>query len=106
MVEYWFDPRHGGALRILRDGNNTIEGTDMSGARWFADVVGRAGPRGRGGEVLEVDFTRKGRGHHGAKVLKATYGKGRNTLEWNDGPGGARGNVWRRLRADPRALFC
>ena len=98
VTEIWFDPNHGGALRVVSynrgGGGGTIRGTDRDKV-WqtkFTCV--------RGGKSIRVDFSEKRRtAHHGGTtVMVATYGDRRNTLSWPDK------NVWHRVRSNVRKL--
>lgn len=97
MEEVWFDPRHTGALRIIRydshGTNGTIEGSDPAELRWTVpfERVGRS--------EIAVDFAAK-KTHHGRRHMRAVYTDRRNTLAWPDS------NRWRRVRVDPRLLLC
>lgn len=87
-MEYWYDPRHTGALRVVHRGHSLIYGSDPTEKSWTASlcVIDRAS--------IEVDFTKK-ETHHGRRLMIATYKNRRNELHWEDG------NVWLRIRVNP-----
>ena len=91
-MEYWYDPRHTGALRVIHHGRGLMYGSDPAEKSWTASVCAIDGAS------IEVDFARK-KTHHGRRLMVAEYKKRRNELHWPDG------NVWFRLRVDPRNLL-
>lgn len=91
-MEYWFDPRHTGALRIIDYNKRIIYGSDPNEPMWsvtFEKVTD---------DAIKVDFTNK-KTHHGKTVMIAKYSNRRNDLNWPDT------NRWLRLRQDPRILL-
>ena len=91
-MEYWYDSRHTGALRVIDHRRGRLFGGDSSEVFWTASV------RRVDDKTIEVDFVDK-RTHHGRRIMHAVYKDRRNRLHWPDG------NVWRRLRVDPRTLI-
>ena len=91
--EYWFDPRHTGALRVIDARAGVLYGSDPAEPRWTAHVR-----RVDGGRALDVDFAPK-RTHHGAREMRAVYEDRRNALAWPDG------NRWLRIRVPPQRLL-
>lgn len=89
MTEVWFDPKHGGALRILDPKGKTITGTDRDKI-WVTHFEPVSA------QDIRVDFSRKRRTalHHGRTVMVARYEQQRNRLVWPDG------NVWLRIRSN------
>ena len=86
-MEFWYDPRHTGALRVIS--GTQISGSDPSEKLWVVQT------RVLDDNSIEVDFRTK-KTHHGKKIMKAIYKKRRSELHWPDG------NVWLRMRVDPR----
>lgn len=91
-MEYWFDPRHTGALRVIDTQNKKIHGSDPQEVQWSVPYV-----TDQGGRRIEVDFATK-RTHHGRRILVAAYEGRRNVLHWSDG------NKWLRVRHNPKHL--
>ena len=93
MKEYWYDPQHTGALRIIDYENSLIYGSDPNEPYWVVSfkTVDK-------GNSLIVDFHNK-KTHHGRVILKTTYKDRRMTLHWEDG------NKWRRIKQDPNILL-
>ena len=87
-MEYWYDPRHTGALRVIHRGRGLIYGSDPAEESWTARLcdINRTS--------IEVDFAKK-ETHYGRRLMIATYKNRRNELHWEDG------NVWLRIRVDP-----
>lgn len=92
MVEYWYDPRHTGGLRIIDYNKNEIYGSEPSEPVWSVTFDCLDNNR------LMVDFHNK-KTHHGRKILRTTYEDRRMTLHWEDG------NKWRRIKQDPCILL-
>lgn len=91
-MEYWYDPNHTGALRIIDYTENKIYGSDPNEPLWVV-TFDRLGTN-----RLIVDFRNKDT-HHGKNILKTEYEDRRMTLHWEDG------NKWRRLKQDPLILL-
>lgn len=92
LIEFWYDRHHTGALRIIDYRTRMIYGSDPKEQVWQCpfDV--------QSPHAINVDFRTK-KTHHGKKDMTAVYTERRNRLEWPDG------NVWLRIRHDPRILF-
>ena len=91
MLEWWYDRRHTGALRVIHRHEGHILGSDPAEPYWKVRF------KTEGSGQIVVDFATK-RTHHGRRVMVATYRARRNELHWPDG------NVWLRVRMDPRLL--
>ena len=91
-MEYWYDPQHTGALRVIDYEKKRIYGSDPKEPYWCVsfDVV-------RNGTIL-VNFTNK-KTHHGKKMLITKYEDRNMTLHWEDG------NKWMRMKQDPTILL-
>ena len=87
-MEYWYDPRHTGALRVI---HRLIYDSDPAEESWTTRLcdIDRTS--------IEVDFAKET--HHGRRLMIATYKNRRNELHWEDG------NVWLRIRVDPFTTF-
>jgi hypothetical protein len=94
-MEFWYDPNHTGALRIIDYKNNYIYGSDPKESTWCVtfDVLQQEKKC-----CLIVDFHKK-KTHHGKKIMRTTYEDRNMTLHWEDG------NKWRRMKQDPRILL-
>lgn len=93
-MEYWYDPQHTGAMRIIDHKNNCIYGSDPKEPLWQVSFKVLNLEK----KTLIVDFKNK-KAHHGKKILKTTYCDRNMTLNWEDG------NKWRRMKQDPRILL-
>jgi len=101
MEGYWFDPKHGGCLRLVSEdgkGAYVIHGAygddeppANAEAYWYA--LARSDSRARG--ALIVDFVGK---PHKVRTRYRAVLDGRN-LHWDDG------NVWRKAYTTPRLLL-
>ena len=91
-MEFWYDPQHTGALRIIDKKNNIIYGSDPNESYWEVtfNVLNN--------DTLIVDFRNK-KTHRGKKIFRTTYEDRNMTLHWEDG------NKWRRMKQDPRLLL-
>lgn len=92
-LEFWYDPRHTGALRVVDHRAGRIRGSDPSEADWSVTF------RRKGPLLLVVDFSEK-HTHRGQTNMVARYAERRSRLMWPDG------NMWWRVRVDPRRLIC
>lgn len=92
MIEFWFDPHHTGALRVIDYNSKTIYGSDPKEPHW------KCAFKCLSSDSILVDFTTK-QTHRGKKQMIATYKSRRNKLVWPDT------NVWLRVRYDPRILL-
>ena len=91
-MEYWYDPNHTGALRIIDVKRKLIFGSDPNEPYW--DVSYEKIQKGK----ILVNFENKNT-HHGKKLLIANYEDRNMTLHWEDG------NKWRLMKQDPRILL-
>ncbi len=91
-MEYWYDPNHTGALRIIDHNKGLIYGSDPKEPYWIVSFETLKK------DTLIVDFRNK-KTHHGKKMLSTKYEDRKMTLHWEDG------NKWRRIRQDPRILL-
>ena len=90
-LEYWYDSHHTGALRAIDPDTHTLYGSDPREPAWQCPyVVMSTSPL-----TLHVNFAT----HRGPTNMVAVYHHHRNQLHWCDG------NVWYRIRHDPRILF-
>lgn len=94
MKEYWYDPNHTGALRIVDYHNKKIYGSDPKEEYWIVTFEKSKSSN----QELIVDFSNK-KTHHGKKILKTCYEDRRMTLHWEDG------NKWRRMKQNPFILL-
>ncbi len=94
-MEFWYDPKHTGALRIIDHKKKQIYGSDPTEPVW---VVSFDMLKQKQKCCLIVDFQNKDT-HHGKNILKTTYEDRNMTLHWEDG------NKWKRLKQDPRILL-
>jgi len=90
-MEYWYDPRHTGAIRVIDHKNNKIYGSDPKEPYWVVSFESI-------NDCLIVDFRNK-KTHHGKKMLKTNYENRNMTLHWEDG------NKWRRIKQNPNILL-
>lgn len=90
-MEFWYDSNHTGALRVVDKEASLIHGSDPNEKNWTAEFR-------TSHNSMFVDFSKK-RTHRGALQMEAVYRKNRNELHWPDG------NVWKRMRVDPRILL-
>lgn len=91
-MEYWFDPRHTGAIRVIDKQRQIIHGSDPNEPLW--EVTFEC----LDAQSIRVDFSNK-RTHHGRRVMTAHYAQRRSRLMWPDS------NVWLRIRVSPRKLI-
>ncbi|AII17041.1 hypothetical protein JO84_gp116 [Aureococcus anophagefferens virus] len=73
-MEFWFDKRHTGSLRIIDYKNNKIYGSDPNEPNWvvtFEKITE---------DSIKVNFENK-RTHHGKNVMIARYANRRNELK-------------------------
>ena len=91
-MEYWYDPRHTGALRVIDTNKQVIYGSDPKEHYWVV-YYKKIGPH-----TLEVHFDNK-KTHHGKNVLITKYEDRNMTLHWEDG------NKWKRMKTDPNILL-
>ena len=91
-MEFWFDPRHTGALRIIDYKKGLIYGSDPNEPHWVVSFEKITD------DSIKVNFENK-KTHHGKQVMIAKYSNRRNNLNWPDT------NVWLRIRQDPRILL-
>ena len=91
-MEYWYDPQHSGALRVIDLKKKTIYGSDPKLSKWKVSF------EHRDSHALIVDFSSKTK-HYSRKTILATYKNMRNELHWDDG------NVWKRIRVDPTIIL-
>ncbi len=91
-MEYWYDPQHTGALRIIDHNKNVIHGSDPNEHYWKVTFETISSHQ------LKVDFTNK-KTHHGKNVLVTKYEDRNMTLHWEDG------NKWKRMKTDPNILL-
>lgn len=61
-MEYWYDPRHTGAIRVIDHKNNKIYGSDPKEPYWVVSFESL-------NDCLIVDFRSK-KTHHGKKNVK------------------------------------
>jgi hypothetical protein len=92
LVEFWYDHHHTGALRVIDYGTRKVYGSDPQEQAWECpfDMISP--------HSIRVNFRSK-KTHRGKKEMIAVYTARRNRLEWPDG------NVWLRVRHDPRILL-
>ena len=91
-MEYWYDPRHTGALRVIDTKKQIIYGSDPNEPYWVVTY------KKLNSHSLEVHFDDK-RTHHGKNVLVTNYEDRNMTLHWEDG------NKWKRIKMDPNILL-
>lgn len=91
-IEYWFDPNHTGALRIIDYNKHLIYGSDPKELYWVVHF------KLLDNHTIIVDFHNK-KTHHGKVFLNAKYINRRNILKWEDG------NQWLRIRHNPTLLI-
>jgi hypothetical protein len=91
-MEYWFDRRHTGALRVIDNEKKLIYGSDPQEEFWVVSFKVEKDNK------ITVDFHSK-KTHHGKVILLATYESRRNVLHWEDG------NQWLRIRHNPSILL-
>ena len=97
--EYWYDPKHTGALRIIDLKNKIIYGSDPNEKKWIVNF------EFINNDKLKVNFKNK-KTHRFSKILYATYSNRKNSLLWsNDEYSKNYGNEWKRLRVDPRFVL-
>lgn len=94
-MEYWYDPNHTGALRIVDHSKGLIYGSDPKEPYWCVSFETLSQKKGN---TLIVDFRNK-KTHHGKNMLETKYEDRNMTLHWEDG------NKWRRMKQDPRILL-
>jgi hypothetical protein len=89
--EYWYDPKHTGALRIIDKTKKIIYGSDPGEKKWIAliEYVSE--------NEMIVDFGPK-KTHRNNKIFNAKYTNRRQNIQWR-----ARGkteldNTWLRIR--------
>lgn len=92
MLEYWYDKKHTGTLRVIDYNNNRILGSDPNEPNWivYFDILSEY--------TIDVDWHTKNT-HRGHKRMIATYENRRNILHWPDG------NKWLRIRVDPHLVL-
>jgi hypothetical protein len=92
MYEYWYDPKHTGALRIIDKKKNIIFGSDPGEKKWRAYIEEISDTE------MIVDFGPK-KTHRNYKIFVAKYTNRRQQLEWYAlGKGGELDNTWLRIR--------
>ena len=90
-MEYWYDPNHTGALRIIDHNKQIIYGSDPKDSFWVVQFE-------KNKNILIVNFKNK-KTHHGKKILLTKYEDRNMTLHWEDG------NKWRRIKQNPMILL-
>ena len=91
-MEYWYDPKHTGCIRIIDYENQRIYGSDPNEPYWTVTF------EKMDSHTLIVNFKEK-KTHHGKNVLVTKLKDRNNTLHWEDG------NKWRRIRQNPMLLI-
>lgn len=102
QYEFWYDPKHTGAIRAIDKINNIIYGSDPAEKKWIAYTSKEAN------NEMIVDFTPK-KTHVHNKIFIAKYTNRRQNLEWyasrptvydNDGVKDKEelDNTWLRIR--------
>jgi len=91
-IEYWYDPQHTGAVRVLDHNKRIIYGSDPKLLTWKVQF------EPKDSHTLLVDFRSKEK-HYSRTQITATYRNKNNELYWDDG------NVWKRIRVDPRIVL-
>lgn len=93
-MEFWYDPRHTGCLRVIDTKTKTIYGSDPVEKFWVVTYDFKDNNK----NILIVDFTNK-KTHHGKNILVTKYEDRKMTLHWEDG------NKWKRVKNDPTILL-
>jgi hypothetical protein len=91
--EYWYDPNHTGALRIIDHKNKIIYGSDPNEKKWIAYFEQISN------DQLRVDFTPKKTHKRPDKIIYATYLNRKQHLVWSvNKDDNEFENVWQRIR--------
>ena len=91
--EYWYDPNHTGALRVIDHKNKIIYGSDPNEKKWIAHF------EKVNNDQLKVDFTSKKTHKRADKIIYATYVNRKQYLVWSVKQNSNEfENVWQRIR--------
>ena len=91
--EYWYDPNHTGALRVIDHKNKIIYGSDPNEKKWIAHF------EKVNNDQLKVDFTSKKTHKRPDKIIYATYVNRKQHLVWSvKKDSNEFENVWQRIR--------
>jgi len=91
--EYWYDPNHTGALRVIDHKNKIIYGSDPNEKKWIAHFEKISS------DQLKVDFTPKKTHKREDKIIYATYVNRKQHLVWSVKKDTTKfENVWQRIR--------
>lgn len=116
-MQFWFDPKHSGALRILSFKHKKIQGTDLDGKVWVVTfdydsqlnaiivdfkskkthVSLAKKPVQYSNETIQKRMKNRDNETYTDLRMLAVFEK--NKLFWPDG------NVWTRIHSNPVALF-
>lgn len=91
QFEFWYDPKHTGAIRAIDKINNIIYGSDPAEKKWIAYTSKEAN------NEMIVDFTPK-KTHVHNKIFIAKYTNRRQNLEWYVKDKEELDNTWLRIR--------
>ena len=92
-MEYWYDPKHTGCLRVIDHKKQIIHGSDPKEEYWCVPFHYENNKN-----TLVVDFHKKST-HSANIVIRTRYEDRRMTLHWDDG------NKWRRMKMNPNILL-
>ena len=91
--EYWYDPNHTGALRVIDHKNKIIYGSDPNEKKWIAHF------EKVNNDQLKVDFTLKKTHKRPDKIIYATYVNRKQHLVWSVKKDTTEfENIWQRIR--------
>ena len=91
QFEFWYDPKHTGAIRAIDKINNIIYGSDPAEKKWIAYISKEIN------NEMTVDFTPK-KTHVHNKIFIAKYTNRRQNLEWYVKDKEELDNTWLRIR--------
>lgn len=91
QFEFWYDPKHTGAIRAIDKINNIIYGSDPAEKKWIAYTSKESN------NEMIVDFTPK-KTHVHNKIFIAKYTNRRQNLEWYVKDKEELDNTWLRIR--------
>lgn len=91
QFEFWYDPKHTGAIRAIDKTNNIIYGSDPAEEKWIAYTSKEAN------NEMRVDFTPK-KTHVHNKIFIAKYTNRRQNLQWYVKDKEELDNTWLRIR--------